>query len=76
MKTDRETAGIGGEREAEGGTRSFPQFDLEHLRGFKQYLQGNYGGGNKPAKSAHEAAVDVSKYLRLVLLFYFFTLLE
>lgn len=75
MKTDRETAGIGGEREAEGGTRSFPRFDLEHLRGFKQYLQG-IDGGNKSAKSAHEAAVDVSKYLRLVLLFYFFTLLE
>ena len=67
---DEETAGIGGEQEAEGGTRRFPKFDMEHLRGFEQYLLG-IDGGSKSPKSAHEAAVDVSKYLRLVCCFYF-----
>ena len=65
--TNREAAGIG-EQEAEGGTRHFPKFDLEHLRGFEQYLLG-IDGGNKSPKSAGEAAVDVSKYLRLVCCF-------
>ena len=46
--TDRETAGIGGEQEAEGGTRRFPKFDLEHLRSFEQYLLGIDGGNKSP----------------------------
>ena len=46
--TDQETAGIGGEQEAEGGTRRFPKFDLEHLRSFEQYLLGIDGGNKSP----------------------------
>ena len=76
MKTDRETAGIGGEQEAEGGTRRFPKFDLEHLRGFEQYTSQVLMEEINLQRVAREAAVDVSKYLRLVCCFYFFTLLE
>ena len=47
------------------GTRYFPRFDMDHpvFYRFKRYLM-SVDGGEKCEKTAHEMAVDVSKYLK------------